>query len=280
MSTPQLFVPGVVSTAAPEFGLTFEPDGRTAYFNRASEDRKLLTIWVARWTAAGWTAEVAAFSGSDRDLDPFVTPDGERLYFSSERPRPGHAEPTPPADPEPHLWYLERTGTTWSAPILVEGPVGELPTNFMSLTRDGTLYVGSFRDGVNSIYRAAPRGAGFGPPELLEFDAEAPARRGNPLIAPDGSFLLLAAQAPGGRTDGDLYVARPLATGWTKPWSLGSVVNSAQTELAPGLSPDGRYLFFTSERPGVLPAPAAGRPPGDLYQIDLAALPIAEPVAP
>jgi hypothetical protein len=35
----------------------------------------------------------------------------------------------------------------------------------------------------------------------------------------------------------------------------------------------GKYLFFTSERPGIAPTPASGaRPPGDLYQIEVAAL--------
>jgi len=34
-----------------------------------------------------------------------------------------------------------------------------------------------------------------------------------------------------------------------------------------------RYLFFTSERPGIVPAVSAGeRPPGDLYRIEFGAL--------
>src|SRR4051812_38620386 len=80
---PRLFAPGVVSTEAPEFSLSFEPDGRTAYFNRTSPDRKQLTIHIARWTGERWTSEVAPFSGTYRDLDPYVTADGRRLFFSS-----------------------------------------------------------------------------------------------------------------------------------------------------------------------------------------------------
>lgn len=37
--TPQIFAPGIVPTAAPVFAITFTPDGRTAYFNRMTEDR-------------------------------------------------------------------------------------------------------------------------------------------------------------------------------------------------------------------------------------------------
>ena len=35
------------------------------------------------------------------------------------------------------------------------------------------------------------------------------------------------------------------------------------------ISLDGKYLFFTSERPGMLTESPQGRPPGDIYQIEL-----------
>jgi hypothetical protein len=159
----------------------------------------------------------------------------------------------------------------------------ELPTTFVSLTRDGTLYVGSFKDKVSRMYRAAPSGSTFGLPEAIELPSDTPTRYGNPLIAPDGSFLVVSARSEQPGAEPDLYVTRPLAGGgWTRPRTLGSGLNTPYTEFAPGLSPDGRYLFFTSERPGIAAAPPAGsaRAPGDLYQIDLAALPVAEPSAP
>ncbi len=283
LATPRLFAPGVVSTAAPEFGLTFEPDGRTAYFNRASDDREQLTIWVARWTGATWTAEIAPFSGRDRDFDPFVTPDGRRLYFSSERPRPGRAEPARgPGDarPDPHLWYVTRVGATWSEPTPVDGPVGDLPTNFVSATRDGTLYFGTWSHDVASLYRAAPRGASFAAPERIELGGDPTLVRGNPLIAPDGSFLLIYGRPADRSAEPDLYVTRPVVGGgWTTPTRLPPVVNSVHTEFAPAFSPDGRYLFFTSERPGIVTERPAGsnRVPGDIYQIELSAAALAPP---
>ena len=86
---PEIFARGIVSTEAPEFAVTFTPDGREGFFNRASADRQRLAIMITTRTPAGaWSAPVvAAFSGTFRDIDPFVTPDGRRLYFSSDRPR-------------------------------------------------------------------------------------------------------------------------------------------------------------------------------------------------
>jgi len=57
---------------------------------------------------------------------------------------------------------------------------------------------------------------------------------------------------------------------WGKAKKLGKFVNSQFSDFAPSLSPDGNYLFFTSERPGVVPEDSEqGRPPGDIYQVEL-----------
>lgn len=261
---PRIFAPGVVSTEAPEFSLSFEPDGKTAYFNRTSADRKQLTIHVAQWKAGRWVESVAPFSGTHRDIDPFVTPDGRRLYFSSDRPRPGA-----PERKDFDLWYMERDGGGWSEPRHIAGsPNDPEEIGFMSLTRDGVLYFDAFRGTQRGMFRAAPSAGGFAPPESL-----APATASNPMIAPDGSFLVFAARMEGGFGEADLYVMRRAdGGGWSEPRNLGPAVNTSQREFAPGLSPDGRYLFFTSERPGIVPAPAEGRPPGDLYQVEVAAV--------
>jgi hypothetical protein len=262
---PRLFASGVVSTEAPEFSLTFEPDGRTAYFNRASADRKQLTILVARWLGDRWASEVAPFSGKHRDIDPFVTADGHRLYFSSDRPRPGAPDRT-----DLDLWYVERDGPAWGEPRHVAGPPNDPDDiGFVSLARDGTLYFDAFHGGVRGMFRSAPADGGFAAPEPLTHGGGS-----NPLIAPDGGFLLFAARRDDSLGESDIYLTRRFASGaWTTPRSLGPLVNTSQREFAPALSPDGRYLFFTSERPGIVPTPAADRPPGDIYQIELSALP-------
>lgn len=264
---PRLFAADVVSSEAPEFSASFEPDGRTLYFNRTSADRKQLTIHVARWTGDRWTSAVAPFSGTHRDIDPFITPDGRRLYFSSDRPRPGAPDRT-----DYDLWYLEREGTGWSEPRHVAGAPNDAENiGFVSLTQDGTLYFDAFRGPKRSLFRSAPLpGGGFAAPEPL---TSLPGT--NPMVAPDGSFLVFASRLlEGNLGESDLYLARRNPDGtWGAPRHLGPAINSPLNEFAPGLTPDGRYLFFTSERPGVAPAVAQGRPPGDLYQIELSALP-------
>jgi hypothetical protein len=48
---------------------------------------------------------------------------------------------------------------------------------------------------------------------------------------------------------GDLYISFRRADGtWEAARNLGPLVNTDRTEFCPVVSPDGRYLYFTSDR--------------------------------
>ena len=119
-----------------------------------------------------------------------------------------------------------------------------------------------------AIYSARAAGNGFAPAERVNGLNLASA--GNPSIARDGSFLILSGIVEGRASD--LFISFLDGDSWTPAKNLGDSVNSTFAEFAPALSPDGKYLFFTSERPGVAGATAEGCPPGDIYQIELRAI--------
>lgn len=75
-----------------------------------------------------------------------------------------------------------------------------------------------------------------------------------PELSRDGLSLYFASNRLGGLGLGDLWVSRRASVEdpWGFPVNLGPVVNSSAGDLAPALSPDGHYLFFTSNRPGGL----------------------------
>ena len=61
--------------------------------------------------------------------------------------------------------------------------------------------------------------------------------------------MIFKSGCPGGFGKTDLYVSFKRRDGaWGEPVNLGEEVNSSEDELEPRLSPDGRYLFFTSFR--------------------------------
>lgn len=262
--TPAMVGRGLISTAAPEFATTFTPDGREVYFNRASADRATLQIlWARRDAQGAWsTPEVVAFSGTFRDVDPFITADGRRLFFSSDRPR------RPDGPRAFATWYVERTAAGWSAPIDPGPPLNsDAGDVFFTMARDGEAVVSSSRGGASRIYTSRERDGRWDVPAPLTLGDTTDG--GNPAIAPSGRFLVVVRAPAGGAAD--LFVSCRTAGGWGDPRAL-TAVNTPFADFAPSIDAAETTLTFTSERPGVVAAQPAGvRPPGDLYQMPLAA---------
>ena len=60
---------------------------------------------------------------------------------------------------------------------------------------------------------------------------------------------------PGGYGERDIYIAyRKTDDTWTKPFNLGDKINSRYSECRAYVSPDGKYLFYTSSRTGNMDA--------------------------
>jgi Tol biopolymer transport system component len=201
----------------------------------------------ARLVGGVWQKpEVLPFSGLYRDSDPVLTPDGRTLLFASDRPRGGVASTAF------YIWAAERTARGWGEPRVLDGPVNaEGSQVFASLTRSGDLYFTSDRkDGRFDVYRSRLVGGKYGPAEDL-----GPEINGDgiwsleALVAPDESYLLIGSfgrQPSFGNSD--LYISYPSDGKWTRPVNLGPVINTAAREYSPRVSPDGKWLIFTSER--------------------------------
>jgi Tol biopolymer transport system component len=263
---PELFAPGAVSTEGREFATTFARDGGAVYFNVVLEGR----IQIFRSTRLGglWGPhEALSFSdGSARDVDPFVTVDG-RIVYSSDRPLPDA-----PEDAEPyHLWQVRPTADGWSAPEPLPSPPND-PAGavFATFTDDGTVYLGARRgDEPRQLYVSRFVDGAYRPRERVDLGLGPEVHVGNPLIAPDESFLVFTSRELGGAGEVDLILTERLADGsWSTPRPLPPPINSPWSDFAPGLGTDGRTLYFTSERPGMV-GPIKGRPPGDLYRVSL-----------
>ena len=124
----ELLAPGVISTGLQETSAAFSPDGNTAYFLRSDFSEKDDTIVYSQRHDGRWsTPQVAAFSGQWHDSEPTFSPDGQRLYFVSNRPlQPGGAplvtEMAGHRFSGTNLWYVERQANGhWGTPVHVDG---------------------------------------------------------------------------------------------------------------------------------------------------------------
>jgi TolB protein len=77
--------------------------------------------------------------------------------------------------------------------------------------------------------------------------------------SPDGKLMLWGStNRPGGAGGWDLWLSRRGAKGWSAPESVP--FNSVANDFDPAFSPDGRWVYFFSNRPG-------GRGGDDIYRV-------------
>jgi len=70
-------------------------------------------------------------------------------------------------------------------------------------------------------------------------------------ISPDGKYLFFTGcNRPDGLGRCDIYVSHKVGDAWGEPYNIGAPVNSEYWESQPAISPDGRTLYFISNRPG------------------------------
>lgn len=93
---------------------------------------------------------------------------------------------------------------------------------------------------------------GWTAPDLLKirgFTNDSP--RLEIFLAPDGRHTFFSIHNTESIGDRDLYMSTIGADGvWAKPANLGRIVNTPLVELSPFMAPDGKTLYFSSNRPG------------------------------
>ena len=240
---PEIFAPGVVSGASNDADATLTPDGATVVFSRDG------AILLSTKSPAGWsTPLLAPFSGRWMDAQPTLAPDGSALVFVSNRPlAEGDAK-----HPGGNLWRVERHGQAWGEPEHLPAIVNRGASIWgPSLAADGSLY---FMDRVDAkgpfkLWRAQAKGATWLEPVLQSF-GDAGTQDVDPAVAPDESFIVFSSKHPATEQHERLYIAFRAGTGWGKPIDLGDAINGtgASDSNEARLAPDGRTLFFTSDR--------------------------------
>ena len=240
-SRPTVFAPGVVSTPFDEVAATFMPDGNTVYF---AQGTIAMTVCFAKKAGDKWVKpNVAAFSGHWGDWDPFLSPDGKRIYFVSNRPLDTTAANK--SKRNTHLWYADNLGgDKWSEPKYLNASfnldgIGNFAPS-VSLSKD-LFFFSPQRDksGKAGSYCAKWLGDHYDEPKvlLLKGDDEI----SDPYIAPDERYIIFV--------DGnDLYISYRKGDGWSDSQNLGPQVNSGESNYDPTVSPDGKTLYYTSNR--------------------------------
>lgn len=287
---PTLFMPGMISTGDYEFGAEFTPDGKVLYFVKSTPDFTYWTMVYSKFENGSWSEpQVVPFSGKYTDGDPFITADGNEMFFISQRP----LNLTVSTDPvRLDIWVTNKTASGWSEPKNLGKTINQASQYFPTVTKDGTLYFGSSRKGGKGgvdLYRSKFVDGAFQEPENLGDAVNSEFDEFEPYISPDEKFLIFMAR---GRPDGlggyDLFISYNENGKWTKAENLGAPINSTADDYSPKISRDRKYFFWTSTRSAInspkvktlkfLELINSYRNPqnglGDIYYIDISALKI------
>jgi hypothetical protein len=237
-SIPQIFAPEVVSKGYAEFGISFMPDMSEIYFTRRGEgpNPRIGKIMQMKKIDGLWTEpEIAPFSGVYNDMEPLITPDGQKIIFGSNRPIKTGGAPTGFLQ-----WYADKTPEGWSEPKILGTPFVDRFVMYPTLANNGNLYF----TGEDGIYVSEMIDSDYQTPVKLGDEINALPRAAHPYISPDEKLLIFDAQ-PRGALKSDLFISWKNDDGsWTEALKFSEQINSAETQAIAMISPDDKFLFF------------------------------------
>ena len=232
---------------------TISRDGKEAYFTAQSLGQEISKLVRMVFKKGRWTSpEILPFCDEHQYMEPFLSADGLRLYFVSDRPNNENNHNKKNFD----IWYVERIHKKgkWSIPQNIGKPVNTEQDEFYpTLADNNNLYftmdapVGMGKD---DIYCAIWNGKGYNQPALLDTTINSNGYEFNAFISGNERMLLFTKyNAPDGLGSGDLYVSQKDSNGnWLPAVNIGTPVNTPQMEYCPFYDEKNQILYFTSRR--------------------------------
>ena len=233
--------------------LTISANQDEVYFSiqNTSEDRAVIAV-MRRKNNIWQKPEITSFSGKFRNIEPFLSSDGLRLYFASNRPLEN--EDITPKDYD--IWYVQRKNinSDWSEPINIGAPVNSKNDEFYPcVTLSGNLYFTSDAvksHGKDDILISKWDGKQYLEPENLGLKVNSAGYEFNAFVSPNETFIIYTCYGKeDGFGSGDLYISyKDKNENWDYPKNLGIDVNSKQMDYCPFYDTSTQILYFTSKR--------------------------------
>jgi Tol biopolymer transport system component len=243
-TVPKVFAENTFNKDSSYIGYcSFDRDSKEFYY--AITNRQWNTSQILKLNVVGKIDTVKFNINKQWEGEPMFTYDNKRMYFTAVIP------PKENQDWQSDIFYVERTGKSWSKPKEFElnSPQSEWHISF---TKNNVAYFGSEREGGRlkaDIFYSKPENGIYKKAIKLPLTVNTEYNDCDPLIAPDESYLIFHSERSGGYGDHDLYITfRKGENEWTTPVNMGKEINSLGWEMGPSFSSDGKYLFFTRRK--------------------------------
>jgi uncharacterized protein (TIGR02145 family) len=224
----------------------FSPDLQEMYFVKFPEDQSPMRIYVTRLQNNQWsTPEVTSFSTFNTENNPFITEDGNELYFIANT-QGGN-----------RIFSVSKTQNGWSDPVELSIPIpseSQFGWQF-SMTRNGDLYFELWGPNYEppDMYKSVLQTGQYTQAVKLDSNINTEYNEFAPYIDPDEEFLIFESDRPGGYGLHDMYISFSDSNGnWTAATNVGGTVNTVSEDGWANISPDGKYFFFVTQKSGDL----------------------------
>jgi hypothetical protein len=243
-----LFAPGIISDEYGNRDMAISPAGDELFYTIQYRGGFAFSVIMhAKKQNGKWTApEVAAFSGQYNDEEPAFSPDGTRLYFSSNRPLAGNGKK------DYDIWFISKEKNGWSDPKNLGNLVNTSKDEFYpSIAKSGNIYFtrqveGKDEDIVMCRFWNNTYDTAVSLPDVINTKGA----EFNAYVDPDEKYILFTGfKRKGNIGTGDIFISKKNDKGeWQEAKNLGEKINGGGNTYCPYVSPDKKYFFFTSAR--------------------------------
>lgn len=248
-ATAQLFGAQIISTGLYERDFALSPDGKEIFYTLQAPQGVFQTILhLIKLPDGKWSKPaVASFAGRYSDIEPAFSTDGQKLYFSSNRPLNG----TNTKDFD--IWVTEKKDNQWQKPRNLGLPINTpMDEYYPAVTLSGNLYfTAAYKNaiGKEDIYMAKWENGKYSDPLPMDTAINSKTYEFNAYVSPEEDLIIYTSY---GRTDdkgrGDLYLSRKDKLGNWLPAKNLAALNSDKLDYCPFISFDKKAFYFTSER--------------------------------
>lgn len=222
-STPEPFAPGIVVTNGWEYGLTFMPDMKEAYFIRENPETEKHEFILLEHKNGVWHKRTV----SPRQGQPIISPDGKTMHLGRR--------------------YKERAEGGWSEAKSLGSPFDEIQIMRMTSSNEATYVFDEIGmpGGVGILRYSRLVDGKREEPKPFGKEINTGTFNAHPFIAPDESYILWDGRRESGFGSSDIYISFRQENGtWGAAINLGDKINTDEWEAAASVTPDGKYLFF------------------------------------
>ena len=242
--TAIVFAKDIISKSSREEAeIVFTADGKECYFEVESDSGS--KIYYTKYGNQAWTEQIEApFSKNHRTGSPFLSADGEKLYFNYFNADGSKSE----------IYFVERTNGEWGDPQILPSPINSSFLNAgYTETNDSVIYIFSTRSGgydsghgdIWCIRRLSDQSLQA---KNLGLPFNSTMSDANPCVAPDGSYIIYNTNGHSSCWNNLFISFKNENNEWTKPIDMnsgGAKINlNSEAQRAPTISPDGKFLFF------------------------------------